>query len=78
METAVRRAIAALEELGIRQPRGQRTQYAIRRSPALLSMADSVVTHEPLIASNREDYSPDTLYRTLAGQFVLGRDYSKR
>ncbi|CAI8011744.1 Amidase [Geodia barretti] len=40
-------------------------------------LADSVVTHEPLIASNREDYSPDTLYRTLAGQFVLGRDYSK-
>ena len=30
------------------------------------SMADSVVTHEPYITSNREDYGPDTLYRTLA------------
>jgi Asp-tRNA(Asn)/Glu-tRNA(Gln) amidotransferase A subunit family amidase len=41
------------------------------------SMADSVVTHEPYIQAKREDYGPDTLYRTLAGQFILGRDYSK-
>ena len=77
VEAAVRRAIAALEELGIasREVSVPSMQYAgaLRFS----SMADSVVTHEPLIASNREDYSPDTLYRTLAGQFVLGRDYSK-
>ena len=77
VEEAVRRAIAALEELGIesRQVSLPSMQYsgALRFS----AMADSVVTHEPYIASSREDYGPDTLYRTLAGQFVLGRDYSK-
>ena len=77
VEAAVRRAIAALEELGVasREVSLPNMQYvgAIR----FAAMADSVVTHEPYIASNREDYGPDTLYRTLAGQFVLGRDYSK-
>ena len=77
VEAAVRRAIAALEELGVatREVSVPSMQYAgaLRFS----SMADSVVTHEPYITSNREDYGPDTLYRTLAGQFVLGRDYSK-
>ena len=77
VEAAVRRAIAALEELGIasREVSVPSMQYAgaLRFS----SMSDSVVTHERLIASNRDDYSPDTLYRALAGQFVLGRDYSK-
>ncbi len=77
VETAVRRAIATLEELGVesREVSLPNMQYvgAIR----FAAMADSVVTHEPFIASSREDYGPDTLYRTLAGQFVLGRDYSK-
>ena len=77
VEAAVRRAIAALEELGVasREVSLPNMQYvgAIR----FAAMADSVVTHEPYITSNREDYGPDTLYRTLAGQFVLGRDYSK-
>ena len=77
VEAAVRRAIAVLEELGVasREVSLPNMQYvgAIR----FAAMADSVVTHEPYIASNREDYGPDTLYRTLAGQFVLGRDYSK-
>ena len=77
VEAAVRRAIAALEELGVasREVSLPSMQYvgAIR----FAAMADSVVTHEPYINSNREDYGPDTLYRTLAGQFVLGRDYSK-
>jgi Asp-tRNA(Asn)/Glu-tRNA(Gln) amidotransferase A subunit family amidase len=40
-------------------------------------MADSLVTHEPYLETYRQDYGPDVLYRTLAGQFVLGRDYSK-
>jgi aspartyl-tRNA(Asn)/glutamyl-tRNA(Gln) amidotransferase subunit A len=40
-------------------------------------MADSVVTHGPFLAAHRQDYGPTVLYRTLAGQFVLGRDYSK-
>jgi aspartyl-tRNA(Asn)/glutamyl-tRNA(Gln) amidotransferase subunit A len=43
----------------------------------IASLADSVVTHEPYLAAHRQDYGPDVLYRTLAGQFVLGRDYSK-
>ncbi|MCY4416363.1 MAG: amidase [Chloroflexi bacterium] len=77
VEVAVRRAIAALEELGIesREVRLPSMQYvgALR----FAAMADSVVTHEPYIESSREEYGPDTLYRTLAGQFVLGRDYSK-
>ena len=78
VEEAVRRAIAALEELGVatREVSVPSMQYAgaLRFS----SMADSVVTHEPVHrGSSREDYGPDTLYRTLAGQFVLGRDYSK-
>jgi Asp-tRNA(Asn)/Glu-tRNA(Gln) amidotransferase A subunit family amidase len=40
-------------------------------------MADSIVTHEPYIRSNRKDYGPTVLYRALAGQFVLGQHYSK-
>jgi Asp-tRNA(Asn)/Glu-tRNA(Gln) amidotransferase A subunit family amidase len=43
----------------------------------IAALADSVVTHEPYLATHRQDYGPDVLYRTMAGQFVLGRDYSK-
>jgi len=43
----------------------------------IAGMADSIVTHEPLIERGRDDYGPTVLYRTLAGQFILGRDYSK-
>jgi hypothetical protein len=43
----------------------------------IAGMADSVVTHEPYLATHRHDYGPTVLYRTLAGQFVLGRDYAK-
>jgi aspartyl-tRNA(Asn)/glutamyl-tRNA(Gln) amidotransferase subunit A len=43
----------------------------------IAGMADSVVTHEPYLAKHRHDYGPTVLYRTLAGQFVLARDYSK-
>ena len=41
------------------------------------SLSDGVVTHEPYLASDRDKYGPNVIYRTLAGQFVLGRDYSK-
>ena len=41
------------------------------------AMADGLVTHEAFLKSHREDYGPDVLYRTIPGQFVLGRDYSK-
>ena len=77
VETAVRRAIAALEELGIASREVSLPSMEYVGALRFSAMADSVVTHEPFIESSREDYGPDTLYRTLAGQFVLGRDYSK-
>ena len=43
----------------------------------ITSMADTLVTPEPCLEDHRQEYGPDVLYRTLAGQFVLGRDYSK-
>ena len=77
VEASVRRAIAALEELGV-EPRDV-TIPSMKYAGALriASVADSVVTHEPYLKAHREDYGPDVLYRTLAGQFVLGRDYAK-
>ena len=77
VEAAVRRAIAALEELGVASREVSLPSMEYAGALRFSAMADSVVTHEPYIASRREDYGPDTLYRTLAGQFVLGRDYSK-
>ena len=77
VEAAVRRAIAALEELGVASREVSLPSMEYVGAIRFAAMADSVVTHEPYITTNREDYGPDTLYRTLAGQFVLGRDYSK-
>ena len=77
VEDAVQRAIAAIEELGA-EPK-EVTIPSMKYAGALRipGMADSVVTHEPYIKVGREHYGPNVLYRTLAGQFVLGRDYSK-
>jgi aspartyl-tRNA(Asn)/glutamyl-tRNA(Gln) amidotransferase subunit A len=77
VETAVRQALATLEKLGmeLREVALPMMQYA--GALRITGMADSVVTHEPFLATHRQDYGPDVLYRTLAGQFVLGRDYSK-
>jgi aspartyl-tRNA(Asn)/glutamyl-tRNA(Gln) amidotransferase subunit A len=77
VETTVRQAISALEGLGVeaREVALPSMQYA--GALRLAAMADSVVTHEPYLAAHRQDYGPTVLYRTLAGQFVLGRDYSK-
>ena len=77
VEAAVLQAIAALEELGVESREVELPTVSYAAAARVAGMADSVVTHEPYIKSNRQDYSPDTLYRTLAGQFVLGRDYSK-
>ena len=77
VETAVRRAIAALEELGVASREVSVPSMKYAGALRFSSMADSVVTHEPLIASTVMITVPDTLYRTLAGQFVLGRDYAK-
>jgi aspartyl-tRNA(Asn)/glutamyl-tRNA(Gln) amidotransferase subunit A len=77
VETTVRQAISALEGLGMeaREVALPSMQYA--GALRIAAMADSVVTHEPYLAAHRQDYGPTVLYRTLAGQFVLGRDYSK-
>jgi aspartyl-tRNA(Asn)/glutamyl-tRNA(Gln) amidotransferase subunit A len=77
VEAAVRQAIAALEKLGVeaREVSLPSMQYA--GALRIAGMADSVVTHEPYLAKHRNDYGPTVLYRTLAGQFVLARDYSK-
>ena len=45
--------------------------------PRWTRLMDGVVTHEPYLTSDRAKYGPDVINRTLAGQFVLGRDYSK-
>jgi Asp-tRNA(Asn)/Glu-tRNA(Gln) amidotransferase A subunit family amidase len=77
VEGAVRRAIDALEALGmsIKPVALPSLQYA--GALRIASLADSIVTHEPYLSAHRQHYGPDVLYRILAGQFVLGRDYSK-
>jgi len=77
VEASVRQALAALEELGAETREVSLPSMEYFGALRFAAMADSVVTHEPLIKAHREDYGPDVLYRTLAGQFVLGRDYSK-
>lgn len=74
---AVQQAIAALQELGVRTKEVGLPTMRFSGALRIAAMADSVVTHEPYIRDRREDYGPDTLYRTLAGQFALARDYSK-
>src|SRR5919109_1677518 len=77
VETAVRQAISALQALGVeaREVALPSMQYA--GALRIAGMVDSLVTHEPYLATHRHDYGPTVLYRTLAGQFVLGRDYAK-
>lgn len=77
VETAVRQAISALEGLGVELREVSLPSMAYAGALRIAAMADSVVTHEPYLAAHRQDYGPTVLYRTLAGQFVLGRDYAK-
>ena len=77
VEASVRQAIAALEELGAQPIEVSLPMMKYVGAVRVATMADSMVTHEPYLESNRDDYGPNVLYRTLAGQFVLGRDYSK-
>jgi aspartyl-tRNA(Asn)/glutamyl-tRNA(Gln) amidotransferase subunit A len=77
VETAVRQAIAALAALGVEATDVALPSMQYAGALRIAAMADSVVTHEPYLATHRHDYGPTVLYRTLAGQFVLGRDYSK-
>ena len=77
VEGAVHLAIAALEELGAETVRVALPSMKYAGALRIIGMAEGVVTHEPYLRNNRDDYSPDTLYRNLAGQFVLGMDYAK-
>jgi aspartyl-tRNA(Asn)/glutamyl-tRNA(Gln) amidotransferase subunit A len=77
VETTVRQAITALEALGVeaREVTLPSMQYA--GALRIAGMVDSLVAHEPYLEAHRQDYGSTVLYRALAGQFVLARDYSK-
>jgi Asp-tRNA(Asn)/Glu-tRNA(Gln) amidotransferase A subunit family amidase len=77
VEEATRRAIAALEELGAVSVPVELPMMKYIGAVRMAAMSDSIVTHEPFLRASREEYGPDTLYRTLGGQFVLGHHYSK-
>jgi aspartyl-tRNA(Asn)/glutamyl-tRNA(Gln) amidotransferase subunit A len=77
VEAAVRQAITDLEAQGVATKAVTLPTMQYAGALRIAPMADSVVTHEPYLEAHHQDYGPDVLYRTLAGQFVLGRDYSK-
>ena len=77
VEAAVRNAIAALQELGVEVREVSLPSMEYVGALRAASLADGIVTHEPYLQSDRDKYGPNVAYRTLAGQFVLGRDYSK-
>ena len=77
VEAAVMQAINSLEELGAEAQEVTIPSMKYAGALRITGMADSIVAHEPYIEKAREDYGPTVLYRALAGQFVLGRDYAK-
>ena len=77
VEAAVRRAINALEELGVESREVSLPSMKYAGALRIPGMADGMVAHEPHIKKGRRDYGPTVLYRALAGQFVLGTDYAK-
>ena len=77
VESLVRDAIVALENLGAEPKEVALPSMKYAGAMRIAGMADGVVTHEPFLRSNREDYGSHVLHRVVAGQFVLGRDYSK-
>ena len=77
VETAVRNAIAALQELGVEVREVSLPSMEYVGALRAASLADGIVTHEPMLRSDRDKYGPNVIYRTLAGQFVLGSDYSR-
>ena len=77
VEEAVREAIAALEELGVESRAVALPSMRYIGAVSMANLADRVVTHEPYLRTRQQDYSDDVLNRMLAGQFVLGSDYSR-
>lgn len=77
VEATVRQAITVLTQLGMQPQEVALPMMQYAGALRILGMADGLVVHEPFLATQRDDYGPDVLYRTLAGQFVLARDYVK-
>ena len=77
VEASVRRAIASLEELGAEPKDVALPNMKYISATRIAGTADMLVAHEPYIDDHRHEYGPSVLHRALAGQFVLGRDYSK-
>jgi aspartyl-tRNA(Asn)/glutamyl-tRNA(Gln) amidotransferase subunit A len=77
VDTAVRQAITALEGLGVELHEVTLPMMQYAAALRIPGLADAIVAHEPYLDTQRQDYGPDVLYRLLAGQFVLGRDYAR-
>ena len=77
VEVSVRAAINALEEMGV-EPVGV-SLPSLEYAGALFipGWVDSLVIHEDMIKHHRDKYGTFVLHLNLAGQFILGRDYSK-
>ena len=77
VEAGIRRAIAALEELGVEARDVAIPSLRYAGAWRIPHLSDMVVSHDPYIEGNHQDYGPNVLALVLAGQFYLGRDYSK-
>ena len=77
IQDKVLNAIKKFEDFGVKLKSISLPNMKYAAAIRAAALADSLVLHEKHIRSNRGDYSDDSLYRALAGQFVLGRDYSK-
>ena len=77
VRAAVDRAIDALKEMGAEpvDVSFEMLQYADVLQA--LFMPEGVVVHEQFLRDHRDGYSEDLAQRTLAGQFVLARDFIK-
>ena len=77
VEASVSSAIANLEKLGVEPRRVALPSMKYAGALHYAFVADNVAIHEPYIEAHHQEYGPDILRRTLAGQFVLGREYAK-
>ena len=77
VETAVRRAITALEELGIEPYEVTLESMEHVAALRIINITENLLLHEELIRKHRQDYGADVLYRMLPAQFVPALDYAK-
>ena len=75
VETAVRRAIETMGELGaeVREVRLETLQHADLLRVA--ASAEGYVIHEPYLADHSDEFSPALLHRYLAAGFISAADY---